>query len=86
MRNGFRGSIAPASLKPVLPLPHGAHRIGFRGSIAPASLKRLDDDPSMQMTLGFRGSIAPASLKHFVFPLTERIFSVVSGALLPRPH
>ena len=63
---GFRGSIAPASLKPGAgvrpPAPHSKRR--FRGSIAPASLKSTYPARGGSFpTSGFRGSIAPASLK-----------------------
>ena len=60
---GFRGSIAPASLKRdwlVAAVRAGA---GFRGSIAPASLKRGVEGEDVAGARRFRGSIAPASLK-----------------------
>ena len=61
---GFRGSIAPASLKLGHRPPVPACDRGFRGSIAPASLKRVRAGSLVrELAAGFRGSIAPASLK-----------------------
>ena len=61
----FRGSIAPASLKPfALDRDEVLRRRGFRGSIAPASLKHAAlRHHHCHERLRFRGSIAPASLK-----------------------
>ena len=83
---GFRGSIAPASLKRQRPcLPCQVAR-RFRGSIAPASLKLLGQSGSLAYMACFRGSIAPASLKRGGGGVGAEALDEVSGALLPRPH
>ena len=60
---GFRGSIAPASLK--LNPRDGLARmhLGFRGSIAPASLKHQDAGVDHQVTAGFPGLYCPGLIE-----------------------
>ena len=61
---GFRGLVAPASLKDCEPTGTPAFRPRFRGLVAPASLKADQrDGPGGVGHHGFRGLVAPASLK-----------------------
>ena len=79
----FRGSIAPASLKPGLPGHLPGRQLGFRGSIAPASLKREAIGGARAENGSFRGSIAPASLKReFVLRLGHRVLRF-RGSIAP---
>ena len=83
---GFRGFIAPASLKAEAGDVFRLVRQGFRGFIAPASLKVRGALRPGVRTAGFRGFIAPASLKGGRRQDRRDVGGGVSGALSPRPH
>ena len=80
----------------LLPRPHRSRlrcapswsgRRRFRGSIAPASSKpRRRGRRTPGEHRRFRGSIAPASSKRQRVSMIKLMRSLVSGALLPRPH
>ena len=83
---GFRGSIAPASLKE-WHLPRRLRpRHRFRGSIAPASLKDGYGRAGLRGPGGFPGLYCPGLIEGGGVYCSTRRRARVSGALLPRPH
>ena len=82
---GFRGSIAPASLKRYQARDyHPAGSQGFRGSIAPASLKQAHvRRHAPDYMARFRGSIAPASLKRTTEQRNQEGLQRFRGSIAP---
>ena len=83
---GFRGSIAPASLKADDAAGFLGVFLRFRGSIAPASLKVVPRPARGAPRLWVPGLYCPGLIEGISTTTPMAKFTSGSGALLPRPH
>ena len=86
MLYGFRGVVAPASLKRQLFSLVGYGLRCFRGVVAPASLKHTRSRKRKPGLQEFPGRCCPGLIEAELAEDCATPPAAVSGALLPRPH